>query len=421
MQALYIRIKSLTLKPWYWFGKQSIKKKVLVITSLLIGLSIISGVIGNLTKPAPYSVEKVERADIIETVTESGNIVSSGRIDVYSPSNGVVTESFVENGMYVEEGEKLFVVKSSATEQEERLAQANYLAAVNSLNTAQAAANTLRASMYTQWETFRNLATNSTYEKGDDSPNEENRKATEFQVAQDTWLASEKEYKDQQTAIAQANASVASTHALYMATQDATVTAPVDGMVTNLSITRGSAVAIKSVSLTGTSSKPAVILISDYKNEIALELSETDVTKVKPGQEASIEVNAINSKEFNGVVDRVDSLGTDTGGVITYNAYVTLLDADDNIRQGMTADVDITTEKLENALSVSNSAVKPYQGGRAVRVADNSKPEKFRYIPVIIGIKGTEKTQILKGVSEGQEIITTLSNEKIQRPGLFGS
>lgn len=392
-----------------------------IIIIITIGFSFVASIIGNATKPPPYTLEKVAKSDIVETVTESGNVVSSGRIDVYSPSNGIITETYVKNGMYVEEGEKLFVVKSSATEQEKRQAQANYLAAVNSLNTVQTAANSLRASMYAQWDSFRNLATNSTYEKSDDTPDEKNREAAEFQIAQDTWLAAEKEYKDQQTAIAQAQSSVASTHALYMATQDATVTAPVNGTIVNLAITTGSSVSIKSISLTGTSTAPSLILMSHYKNEILLELSETDITKVQPGQNAEIEINAISNKKYKGMVDRVDAVGTDNQGVVSYKTFITILDSDNKIKQGMTTDVEITTQKLENVLSVSNASVKPYQGGRAVRVPDNSRPEKFKYIPVVTGVRGTEKTQILKGLSEGQEVISTLSNENIQRPGLFGS
>lgn len=412
-------LKRFTLRPWNWFGRQSLKKKIIVVTALFITFIVVSQIIGNITKPPPYTTEKVKRSNIVEKVTESGNIVSSGIIDVYSPSNGVVTEVFVENGMTVLEGEKLFVVKSSATDQEAKQAQANYLAAVNSLNTAQAAANTLRASMYAEWKSFTDLATDPIYESGG-KPDIENRKAAEFQIAQDQWLAAEKEYKDQQTAIAQAQASVASTRALYYATQDATVTAPVDGVVTNLSFTNGSTVGIKSISLTGTTTPPALILMTDYQNEILLELSETDVVKVKPGQKATVSINAISNKEYKGTVTRVDSVGTDNQGVVTYKAYIALLDGDGSIRQGMTVDAEITTEELKDTLSVSNSAVKPYQGGRAVRVPDNSKPEKFRYVPVVVGVRGTEKTQILEGLTEGQEVITTLSNENLQRPGFFG-
>lgn len=421
VQKKLITIKKIISLPLRWFLRLSLKRKIIAVVVGIIGITILIQIVTTLTKPAPYTLEKAKKSDIVETVTESGNIVTSGRTDVYSPSNGVVIESFVENGMQVNEGDKLFIVKSSATDQEAQAAHANYLAAVAALNSAQSTANTLRAGMYTEWKTFRDLATNSTYEKGDDSPDLENRKAAEFQISQDEWLAAEKKYKDQQTAIAQAQALVSSTWNLYQATQDATVTSPVSGTIGNLAVTKGSTVAIKTISLTGNSTTPALIIMSDYKNEISLALSETDVTKVKPGQKAVVKVNAVANKEYQGVVDRVDSIGTDNQGVVTYNAYISLLNGNDLIRQGMTVDVDITTKEIKNVLSISNSAVKPYQGGRAVRIPDAKAKEKFKYLPVVIGIKGSSRTQIIKGITEGQEVISTLSNENIKRPGLFGS
>ena len=75
----------------------------------------------------------------------------------------------------------------------------------------------------------------------------------------------------------------------------------------------------------------------------------------------------------------------------------------------------IITEKLTNVLTVPNSAVKPYKGGRAVRVVDKKSKEGFKYVPVEIGLKGKDKTQILSGIKEGQEVITVVSNEKAKQ------
>ena len=101
-----------------------------------------------------------------------------------------------------------------------------------------------------------------------------------------------------------------------------------------------------------------------------------------------------------------------------YNAYVTILNADAQIRSGMTADVTITTKKRRDVLTVPNSSVKPYKGGRAVRVLDE-KTKEVTYIPVEIGIRGKDRTEIIKGISEGTGVITALPNDQIERPSLF--
>jgi len=85
----------------------------------------------------------------------------------------------------------------------------------------------------------------------------------------------------------------------------------------------------------------------------------------------------------------------------------------------MTIDADIITNKLDKVLTVPNSSVKPYENGKAVRIV-NPQTKEVKYVPVVVGIKGTKETQIIKGISEGQEIITSLKNEQIKRTGMFG-
>lgn len=407
-------------KPYGKFRSLSLKKKILVIFALVIILVIVSNIISTITAPPPFTTQKVNRENIVEIVTESGNISASGKIDVYSPTDGVVRETYVRNGDFVKEGDTLFKVESSATEQESQQAYSTYLTAVSTLNASQSNADLLRAEMYAQWKSFTDLATNSTYEKGDDTPNLDNRKAAEFQISQDTWSASEKKYKDQETAIAQAKALVSSTQILYLATKDSIVKAQADGTIKNMSIAKGSTVSILNPAIAA-SVKPALILSQEAKTEASILITESDVSKIKEGQRVSVKVNALDDKQFSARVDRVDSIGTNNQGVVTYTAYLTFDDESIILKPGMTVDAEIVTDELKGVLSVPNSAVKPYKGGRAVRVPDTKTPEKFKYVPVVIGIRGKDKTQILKGVNEGDEIITTLSNEALKRPGPFGN
>src|SRR5690606_6362227 len=126
------------------------------------------------------------------------------------------------------------------------------------------------------------------------------------------------------------------------------------------------------------------------RTEAVVSLSESDTIKVKPGQEVEIEVNAIDDKTFRGRVVRVDDIGSNTQGVVQYSAYVELLERDNDIKPGMTVDVTITTKTVSDVLSVPNSAVKPYKGGRAVRIVDPKTTEP-KYIPVEIGVKGESR------------------------------
>ena len=397
------------------FKSLSLKRKLLVAGLSLILLIVISQVAANASKPPPYTTARVERSTITEVVVETGNIATNGRIDVYSPTNGIVIEVYVQNGDTVEKGDELFAIESSASEQEQAQAQASYLAAQNALDTANASLHSLQSQMFAAWDTYKELAENDTYENPDGTPRNDRRADPEYHVAEKDWLAAESNYKKQQAVIAQAKAAVQSTHIAYLATQNAAVKAPASGMIANLSVTPGNTVTINSPTAPVV---PMATVASNAATEIIVSLSENDIAKVRPGQDAEIDVSAVDGKEYKGVVRRVDTIGTDAQGVIRYNIYVAVIDADGGLRPGMTADVEVVTKELKDVLSVPNAAVKPYQGGRAVRVVD-PKTKEPTFVPVTIGVRGDERTEILKGVAEGQEVVISLSNEQLKRPGLF--
>jgi HlyD family secretion protein len=232
-----------------------------------------------------------------------------------------------------------------------------------------------------------------------------------------TWRASEIQYKEQQTAVAQTQADVSAKYLLYQATNNAEVKAPLSGIVSNLAISEGSAVAAK----TATVNQPVLTIVTNPTVEAVVLLNESDIANVAPGQKATLMVNALNGAVYEGEVSRADSIGTSVGGVIRYMVYITIANPDEALRSGMTADTDIVTNTVPGVLSVPNAAVKPYQGGRAVRVPDK-KTGKMTYVPVTIGVKGKERTEIKSGIDETADIILTLSNEQLKRsPGLFGN
>lgn len=414
MNKIFEKIKKLISELFDKFKLLSLKKKIVVIIVIFIVLATGWQTFSNLTKKPPYTLTKATVENLSEIVSETGNIVTNGKTEVFSPTNGVVEEVFVENGQIVAKGEELFKVESSATEQEKQAAYSTYLTAQTVLNSAKSTLSTYQSAMFDAWDTYKTLAENDTYENSDGTPKNDQRSLPEFHIAQKNWFAAEAKYKDQQTAIAQGQAQVASTYALYQATQNSIVKAPIAGIISNLSITKGNSVNIKSL----TNTIPVLTVANFSSTEVVLALSESDIVKVKRGQKALIDVKAVKEKKYEGVLERVDYVGTETGGVIKYFVYIKVLNPDDNLRPGMTADVDIVTKSLSNVLVVPNSAVKPYQGKKAVRVVDKVT-KQIKYIPVETGVKGESKTEIIKGLNEGQEVIQSLSNEQIKRPSLF--
>lgn len=386
------------------------KKKIIFLIIFLATAFLVYWFFIRDTGPKGIITDKVQKATITQTVSETGNIESAATA-VTSPSTGFVEEVLIKNGDSVIPGDQLVKIKSSASEQDKQAALSDYLTAKSALDAASSTAHSLRGTMYTNWKTYLDMAKSSQYENGDGTPKTQAREAAEFQTAQENWLSAEAKYKDQQNVISQTRAKVSSTWLAYQATQNATVKAQASGTVANLSVSPSSGIKAANAILS--------IVSAQTTNIIKVAIAETDIPQVAVGQKAQIKVDAIGDKTFDGKVDRVDEVGTNTQGVITYNVYVRLDNSPQEAKPEMTATVKIETETRDNVLSVPNSAVKPYEGGRALRILDK-KTKQIKFLPVQIGIRGDKRTEILEGASEGLEIIVALENEGVKRKSPLG-
>ncbi len=433
-------------KPFIWFKNTRRRNKVFTLVGLLIVLSIVGGQIADALAPSPYVTQKVTRGDIEQFVSETGNVATAGRVDVDSTATGIIEAIYVNNGDTVTTGQQLFEVRSTATDQEKASANATYQNALSNLATAQQTKDSLDAAMWAKRQAYLDAQNTQNY-MNDHSKNpstnadytaleKENVKSSVVTTEKD-FKASEKKYQEADIAVRAAQAQVTSAQLSYQSTQDVVVKAPAEGTVTNLSFRVGDKVtsgggASLGVAAAGGAEASAASLSSggggtpvltianlvDYSIKIAV--NEVDIPKIKVAQRAEVTLDAFSNRKFDGIITHVDSVGTNTQGVVTYNVVIDITDPIDTIRPGMTANVDITVDKATNVLTVSNSSVKPYKGGRAVRIIDPNNKKEIKYVPVEIGLKGDDKTEIIKGVSEGQEVITSLTNDQVQRPSSGG-
>lgn len=415
-------------RPFVWFKKTRKRNKFFVIVGVLIAIFIIIGQISSATAPSPYTVEKAKKATITEYISETGNVNTAGRVDVYSSATGVVEEVYVANGDVVSEGQSLFYVKSTATEQEKAAAYASYQTAVSGQKTAEQGKLTRDAQMWQaqqvllQAKNAQEYKNNNTKNPGtgnDYTQLEKESIDTAVVQAEKNFRSLEKQVVESDTAIAAASAQVTSALFTYQATNSIVVKAPASGTVANFSVKSGDTVVANmagaSASLTAAQAVAPVLTIAhpgDYS--IKVSLNEVDIPKIAINQPVVLTLDAIRGKKFKGVVTHVDSFGTNMQGIVTYTVIISITNPDEQIRPGMTASVDIEVDKASNVLSVPNSAVKPYKGGRAVRVVDE-KTKEMKYITVEVGLKGDSRTQIIKGISEGQEVITALSNDQVKQ------
>jgi multidrug efflux pump subunit AcrA (membrane-fusion protein) len=414
-----------------WYLKTSWKKKTVVIAIALIALVFLTSLLN--TKGSQYATEPVTKDTVIDIVSESGNIASSRRFDVYATSTGYIEEVYVENGDTVSAAQKLFRVKSTASPQDQATAYTTYQNALSAEKTAEQNKQSLDATMWTKQQALLSARNNVNY-KNDNTTNpstKNNYTDLEKQAidsalvqAQKDFSAAEQKYKEADVAITATKASISSTWLSYQGTQDVVITAPAPGTIANFSSSVGDKVSAASGTTTLTSAStntPALIILGDpSKASMKIPLNEVDIDKVKMGQPATIVFDAFREKKYKGHIAAIDTAGTNTNGVITYNASVVIDNPDANIKTEMTATASIETAKHKDVLTVPNSAIKPYKGGKAVIVAGADKNSQvknkagqelpYHYVPVTIGLKGITKTEIIKGVTDGTLVITSSIN-----------
>lgn len=382
-------------KPVSWFLKTRTRNKTFVIILLLVVTYFVSKQVQNANARPQYLTQTVNRATISQIVSETGNIATANRFDVYSSSTGIIEKIYIKDGEYVKTNQNLFQVRSTATDQEKAAAFATYQSAASAY---QQALNNRRNTQA--------LVDNIHDQLKDHSGNEnfaQKATRTSSEVANDN--ASD--------ALKTAESSLKSAEFIYRATQNVIVKAPSSGTIANLAYQVGDKVTANNSTIT-TSTNPPVLTIADLSAyTVKLALNEVDIPKVKNGDSAQLTLDAFPGKTFYGQVIHVDSIGTNTLGVITYNIVVQISNPEDSIRPAMTANVDIEVDKAENVLTVPNSAIKPYEGKKAVQVID-PRTKIAKYIPVEIGIKSPERTEIKSGVDEGTQIITGTKNGTVK-------
>jgi HlyD family secretion protein len=137
---------------------------------------------------------------------------------------------------------------------------------------------------------------------------------------------------------------------------------------------------------------------------VDVELSEVDINSVTVGQTVTLSFDAILGKEYQGQVVKVSQAGNIIGGVVNFTVTVELTDADEMVKPGMTAAVNIVVEEINDAVLVPNRAVRLVDGNRVVYVpGENGTPEK---VEIRLGSSSDTMSVVVGGdLQEGDQII----------------
>jgi len=174
------------------------------------------------------------------------------------------------------------------------------------------------------------------------------------------------------------------------------VRAPFDGLVAEVNVKKGESISSGAVATLITKQKVAEITIN-----------EIDTAVVKVGQKATITFDAVEDLTITGEVAEIDTLGTVTQGVVTYDVKIVFDTQDERIKPGMSMSASIITEMKQNVLMVQNSAIKSEGDWQYVEILENGNARRQ---PIETGLSNDLYTEVISGVEEGAQVVTGQSS-----------
>ncbi|RYG06244.1 MAG: HlyD family efflux transporter periplasmic adaptor subunit, partial [Chitinophagaceae bacterium] len=325
------------------------------IIAIVVVLSL-AGVIGK-KQVEKVTVEKAGAKTVIETVTASGKIQPETEVKLSSEVSGEVTELTVKEGDVVKKGQLLCKVRPD-------ILQSSYERTVASYNAQKASVASAQQQLVQAQANFVNAE--ATYKRNVELYNKKVISAAEFDNAKASYLTAKSTLASAKEGVTgakfnleQTGASVKEAGANLART---TIYAPVDGVVSKLSIELGDRI-LGTSQMAGTE----IMRISNLTSmEVNVDVNENDINRVSLGDSATVEVDAFAGKKFRGVVTEIASSSTAVGTaaasvdqVTNFSVKVRLLadsyssvkggakDLPSPFRPGLSATVDIESETVK--------------------------------------------------------------------------
>jgi HlyD family secretion protein len=384
------------------------------LTLLVLAGAAIFSVKAISTKPAkidPEKVAKVERIDLARSVVATGKVQPVTQVEIKSKASGIIQKLPVNVGDIVHKGQVICELDQNDL--------------IPALNQQEAALHVAQAGLKTAQADYERYKVDAL---GPDVPflkRDAERAAKMFTdglIAQNARDDAEKNYQmgvqkqesakanlgSAAAAITKAEASLEQQQAALNAAEEnlrnATIVSPIDGVVLSRDSEAGDAVS--SILLLG-SSATLIMTIGDL-NEVYIKgkVDETDIGKVYLGQRARITVESFKDQQFPGHVTKISPMGTEKDNVTTFEVRVSISNEKHILKAQMTANAEIILEEHKGVLAVPEGAVTFNKDkSTAVQIPDPTNEKGFRKVTIATGISNGAKTEIVKGLSEGQQVI----------------
>ncbi len=376
------------------------KKKKLIAIGGGIALLLVVGVAASSgDKGQGVQLATVERESLQAKVSANGKVQAVTKVDISANMMGKVTRLAVREGDVVKKGQFLMEIDPSRSRASTAGAEASMQALTQDLESAKARFAQAKAD-FTRAERNRKegIISQADYEV----------QRTNLVTAENSALSAQRRLDQGRAGVAEARVSL----------NYATITAPMDGVVTARRIEQGETAVI------GVQNQPGTVLltISDMsKIEAEMEVDEASIPSVKLGQDAQIRIDAYPNQIFQGEVTEVGGspiVKTGANEAIKFKVKVRIKNPPLTIKPGLSAQADIFTGSRPNALAI------PYQSlvSREIKLkaGETFKPGqpreeegvwllkdgKAEFKHVKTGLLGDMKVEVTEGLQGGEKVVT---------------
>jgi HlyD family secretion protein len=293
---------------------------VIVLIALVASVAILFYRDAFARETTSYRFVNVERGDIKSTVSATGKLSAVKTVSVGTQVSGQVSDLLVDFNDRVKKGQLLARIDPTLALQAVTDAQANV---------ERVQAQLLESSR--QYARNRELASSGLIAR------------SEVESTQSSYAVSQATLKSARVALQRAQQNLSYTN----------IYAPIDGVVVERNVDQGQTVA-------ASLSAPQLFMIANdlSQMQILADVSESDIAKIKEGQQVSFSVQALPGQTFKGTVQQVRLQSTTQENVVNYTVVVSVPNTEKKLLPGMTARVEFLTQNRPDVLKVASAALR---------------------------------------------------------------
>jgi len=401
------------------------KRRNVLIVALLVTLSMLIALLagcksqnaeGNDDAPSqqeeqqeayvPVEAMQVVRKTLANTTTISGRVMADKNVMVLPQIPGTVESIAVKEGDHVKKGDVLFTLDAKDIQKQVDQAKAAYDTAKASYNMSQEQVKVAKESLQQTQQladtTLGKLRENvenlrQLYEAGavPKSQLEEAEMALKQQEAQFQAQINQARLGASDKTLEVAKGQLKQAELSYNQAQDAlknaTVTAPIDGVVADITIQEGGIAA---------NTQPAMTIVDMSRVYVSLQVSEAVVSKLSQGQEVKVTIPAVSSEPIKATIDTISPTVNQMTQLYPIKIY--LDNPEGKIKPGMFANVEIDLDVREDVIAVPGEAVVVKDGKNIVYVIEGDKAVERE---VQLGLDIGSEVEIVKGIKENEMVI----------------